>query len=275
LLDNAKETKTVSSPALAAVLTARMWSDRYLGRSEMVTVANNAMWMLTGNNPKLARDIARRSIRIRIDPKVDRPWLRGDFKCDPLELWAKAHRNQLVHAVLVLIQAWIAAGRPLSRARLGSFQQWAHVMGGLLEVIGVPGFLGNLDALYAHSDDDEAAWREFTRAWWDEHGGAQVHVSVLLALCEKQDLLSDVLGDGSARAQQTRLGRALQRARDRTFGEFRVVIGDADRKARTRYSVEPVRDADTAISPAHGQRIEANAASRGEAHWTPYEDDED
>src|SRR5882724_5361921 len=123
----------------------------------MMTVPNKARWMLSGNNPKLLLDIARRSIRIRIDPKVDRAWLRTSFKHDPLEEWAKSHRNELVRAALVLVQAWIAAGRPLSRARLGSFQAWAGVMAGVLGVAGVDGFLGNLDALYAHADTDDAA----------------------------------------------------------------------------------------------------------------------
>jgi hypothetical protein len=173
LLDNANDKKTLSAPSLAAVLTTRSWTDRVLGRTEMVTVPNKAMRMLTGNNPKLSRDIAQRSIRIRIDPKVDRAWLRTSFKHDPLKQWAKAHRNELVHAALVLVQAWIAAGRPLSRARLGSFQAWAGVLGGVLDVAGVEGFLGNLDALYAHADLDDAAWRAFTQLWWNTHGGAE------------------------------------------------------------------------------------------------------
>lgn len=275
LLDNARDTTVVSSPALAAVLTTRSWSDRILGFSEMVTVANHAMWMMTGNNLKLARDIARRSIRIRIDPKVDRPWLRADFKHDPLEEWAKDHRNELVRAALVLIQSWIAAERPRSRARLGSFQQWAHIMGGLLDVIGVPGFLENLDALYTHSDDEQTAWREFTEVWWEIHGSTPVHASVLLGLCEKQDLLANVLGDGSTRAQQTRLGRALQRARDRTFGELRVVIGTADRKSRTLYSLEQVSDAGSPAAPCNARLAEAESRPAREAHWIPFEDEAD
>jgi hypothetical protein len=272
LLDNANDKKTLAAPPLAAVLTTRSWTDRILGRTEMVTVPNKAMWMLTGNNPKLARDIARRSIRIRIDPKVDRAWLRTAFKHDPLEQWAKAHRNELVHAALVLVQAWIAAGRPLSRARLGSFQAWAGVLGGVLDVAGVEGFLGNLDALYAHADSDDAAWRAFTQVWWDTHGGAELHVSVLAELCETHDLMSEVLGDGTTRSQQVRLGRALQGARDRSFGQLQVLVGGADRKGRTLYALkhlgEPVSPCDarpSVVGSGHGEGTQ----------WVPYAEDGD
>ena len=37
-------------------------------------------------------------------------------------LWAMAHRGQLVRALLVLIRAWISAGRPRGQTRLGSFE---------------------------------------------------------------------------------------------------------------------------------------------------------
>jgi DNA primase catalytic core len=275
LLDNAKDMKAISSPALAAVLTSRSWTDRILGRSEMVTVPNKATWMLTGNNPKLSRDLARRSIRIRIDPKVDRPWLRAKFKHDPLEQWAKDHRSALVHGALVLVQAWIAAGRPLSRARLGSFQIWASTMGGLLDVIDVPGFLGNLDALYASSDDEQTAWREFTRVWWNTLGADQVRVSALLELCEKQELLSHVIGDGTTRAQQVRLGRALQRARDRIFGELQIVVGGTDRDSRTLYALHHVEPECAPTSPYDTRAVEVDPERREETHWVPYSDDDD
>lgn len=275
LLDNADEKTTLSAPSLAALLTTRSWTDRVLGRTQMVTVPNQAMWMFTGNNPKLSRDIARRSIRIRIDPRVDHAWLRSSFKHDPLEQWAKAHRRELVHAALVLIQAWIAAGRPLSRARLGSFQVWASVMGGVLDVAGVEGFLGNLDALYAHADGDAAAWREFTQVWWATHRDAQVHVSVLRELCDDKGLLSPFLGDGTARAQQVRLGRALQRVRDRVFGDLRVVMGGADRDSRTLYSLQQVDAADPAASTCGAPCIAVEPQRSAEAHWVPYADEDD
>ena len=194
--------------------------------------------MLTGNNPKLSKDIARRSIRIRIDPKVDRAWTRTSFKHDPIMSWAKACRDELVHAALVLVRAWLAAGRPLSGQRLGSFEQWAAVVGGILSVAGVDGFLGNLDELYANADVEGEAWREFTLAWWEQHGARPAYVSDLTDLCEKQDLMLQARGDGSARSQQSRLGRALQSARDRVFGDLQVVVVNQDRNKRTLYALK-------------------------------------
>ncbi|WP_434345657.1 CHC2 zinc finger domain-containing protein [Myxococcus virescens] len=238
LLDNANEKATLSSAALAAVLTSTSWTDRLLGKTQKLTLPNVAMWMLTGNNPRLSKDIARRSVRIRIDPKLDRAWTRTDFRHDPIIPWVKEHRSELVRAALTLVQAWIAAGKPLGKERLGSFEHWAAVMGGLLQVAGVEGFLGNLDELYANADVEGESWREFVQAWWAAHGAEEVLVSTLNELCEKDELMLQVRGEGGPRSQQSRLGRALQTARDRVFGDLRVVVRNQDRKKRTMYALQ-------------------------------------
>ena len=82
LLDNV--THTLESGVLAAALTSRNWSDRLLGKSETVSVPNSCLWIATGNNLQLGSEIARRTVWIRLDPKVDRPWERTGFRHDPL-----------------------------------------------------------------------------------------------------------------------------------------------------------------------------------------------
>jgi DNA primase len=240
LLDNAKEGWTLTSAALASVLTTHQWKDRLLGKSEMLSLPVTATWLLTGNNVRLSKDLARRSVRIRIAPKEDQAWLRDNFKHDPIAAWAAENRNALVSAALVLVRAWLAAGRPLGKARLGSYEQWAGVMGGLLDVIGVRGFLGNIREMYESADVEGASLREFVAAWWEEYTEAEMNVHGLVALCERQDLMLQVRGDGSTRSQQSRLGRALHGMRDRVFGQLQVVVLTQDRKKRTVYRLRPV-----------------------------------
>ena len=223
LLDNASENRKLASPHLAAVLTGQEWSDRILGKSEMVTQPNQSVWLMTGNNPQLSLEIARRCVRIRIASKTVEPWRRSQFKHPDLLEWVRANRPKLLHAVLTLIQYWVCQGRPMGNIVLGSYENWASTMGGLLESIGVTGFLGNLDNLYADSDSDGAAWAEFTQAWWEAFGAAPKKVTDLNDLCEEKNLLDAVRRDGSARSQEIRLGLALSRKRDCVCGEFTIV----------------------------------------------------
>jgi hypothetical protein len=222
LLDNLSERRVLESPALASVVTLPYWTDRLLGESEMLHLRNNALWLMTGNNPRLSAELSRRCIRLRIDPRIDMPWLRCGFRHPLITEWAQENRSALVHAALTLIQAWIAAGQPLHETRLGSFEKWSEVMGGVLEVAGIPGFLGNLNELYEASDGDGQLWREFTGAWWDAFRTTPKKVSDLTQFCEDRDLMQNVLGDGSTRSQQTRLGKALATKRDRVFNGLTV-----------------------------------------------------
>ena len=68
---------------------------------------------------------------------------------------------------MTLVQAWIAAGQPLHTVLLGSFEAWSAIVGGVLGVAEIPGFLGNLNELYETADADGQMWREFTAAWWE------------------------------------------------------------------------------------------------------------
>ena len=89
-------------------------------------------------------------------------------------IWVRANRGRLVAACLTLCQAWIAAGRPRGTRTIGSYESWAQVLGGVLEVAGIEGFLGNLDEMLEASDSEGAVWRGFVSAWWDRFGTAEV-----------------------------------------------------------------------------------------------------
>jgi len=190
----------------------------------MITVQNKAVWILTGNNPSMSLEIVRRCVRIRIAPQQDRPWLRKDFKHDPLLDWVRSERSRLVHACLVLIQAWIAAGRPAGKQRLGSFERWARTMGGLFDVIGVPGFLGGLEELYDSIDVEGGSWREFIAAWQERYGPHWHGCRDLRILATERSLLGSVIGDKGDRSQETKLGKALKQMDGRIFGELQVMI---------------------------------------------------
>lgn len=206
----------IDSAALAAALTAPFWEDRILGVSEIVRIPIRCVWVATGNNPQFSREIARRIVRIRLDAKRDRPWLRSGFRHPDLMSWVRANRPRLVAACLLLGTAWIAAGKPAGVKNIGSFEAWSRIIGGILDVAGVDGFLGNLDELMAASDAEGAIWRGLVAAWWDRFGTAEVGTSDLyeLALSSEPPL---PLGAGGDRSQRTRLGKAVGKMRDRVF----------------------------------------------------------
>ncbi|MBF0095588.1 MAG: toprim domain-containing protein, partial [Alphaproteobacteria bacterium] len=214
LIDNL--TRRLDSASVAAAITSTNWEDRILGRSETARLPVRCAWIATGNNPQVSNEIARRSVRIRLDARVDQPWRRDGFRHANLTTWVSGRRSHLIVACLTLVQAWIRAGRPHHARSIGGFESWAATLGGILDVAGVPGFLGNLEEMYEAADAEGGIWRTFVSAWWERFGAQGVGIADLYAIaldCEPP--LS--LGDGSERSQRTRLGRALARMRDRMF----------------------------------------------------------
>lgn len=115
----------VDSPALAALLTSKVYSDRILGKSKTVSAPTNALVLFTGNNIRLKGDLPRRIPKCRIDPAMEAPHERA-FPFDPLEL-ATTNRQKIVAAALTLIRAAQNAtqvGQSNGAGRLASFEVW-------------------------------------------------------------------------------------------------------------------------------------------------------
>jgi hypothetical protein len=212
----------LDSAALSAAITAPRWSDRILGQSKVAHVPVRCVWSATANNAVLSTEMARRTVRIRLDAELERPWERFEFKHPDLRGYARQRRGDLVAAVLTMVRAWFDAGQPANSVKpLGSFESWSAVIGGVLEVAGVGGFLGNTAEFYSSGDSETDAIGELLQAWWAKYKDRAVGVSELFVLTLGLD--SDIdLGDGSDRSQRIRLGKLLLAQRGRVFGDMKI-----------------------------------------------------
>ncbi len=212
----------LDSGTLAAALTTSVWEDRILGQSRTIRAPVRCAWLATANNPMLSRELTRRSVRIRIDPKVDRPWLRQAFHHDDLRAWVHAHRADLVWAALTLVRVWLAAGCPQSSVRpLGSYEAWCRVIGGILSHTEIAGFLGNLNEFYEAANTESAAWRSLVAVWWHTYQDTPMTAAKLLPLAREFDELE--IGGKDEGGQRRSLGKKLAVQRDRVIGRYRIV----------------------------------------------------
>ena len=156
---------TLSSSTLASLLTAARWDDRKLGTmSEMISRPNDRLWLITGNNLMIGGDLPRRTLRCTIDPGMPQPETRTDFKIPDLESWVHHHRGDLLSALLTIVRAWVAAGRPLgSRITSDSYSTWQRTVAGILSNAGIVGTFDHQDTQIAIATDDED-WIEFLAA---------------------------------------------------------------------------------------------------------------
>lgn len=220
-LDN--PTHALDSPVLAAALTAETWTDRVLGQSRTVALPVRVVWAVSGNNLTVSTENARRTVPIRLDARVDRPWEREGFRHPALLAWVRENRMELVWACAVLVQHWLAAGSKPGTVRLGSFEEWSATIGGILEAAGIPGFLDNRRRLYEVSDELGARLRALVAAWWDKFESKPVRVSDLWPLwCQVEGIEADAESSRADRAERTKFGRLVGKQRDRIIAGYRI-----------------------------------------------------
>jgi hypothetical protein len=107
--------------AINHFITAETFKGRILGLSETITVPNQAILMMTGNNIRIHKDLTRRVLICRLDTGNERPYTR-EFSFCPLG-YVRANRLKLVEYALTIINGTFDPAVNL-KAPLGSFNDW-------------------------------------------------------------------------------------------------------------------------------------------------------
>ncbi len=162
----------LDSPVLASLLTSTYFTGRILGRSEEVSVPNQASTVITGNNPRFTRELQRRLSLVRLNAGTDHPERRDDWHLDDIEEWTRANRGELLGALATLVMHWQAQpekDRKPKGTLLASYRAWYNVVGGVLTACGLgEAFQANRDQIemVAENDDDDPM-REFVGKWFE------------------------------------------------------------------------------------------------------------
>ncbi|MCW5939893.1 MAG: hypothetical protein KF884_10765 [Fimbriimonadaceae bacterium] len=232
-LDNLS--RKLDSDSLAAALTAPEWNDRALGAMRAINVPVRCVWAATANNAELSRDLARRTVWIRLDARTERPEDRTGFRHEELEVYAASQRPRLVSALCHIIDNWCDAGRPgFIDKKLGSFEQWSKTIGGILCHAGVNGFLDNIEEMrtaLSHGGDEE--WAQLYEEWSNRFGESRTTAADLFETAKAIDALANLLGDGSERSQKVAFGKALRRRVGIVLDGRRVIVVGTKQRAST------------------------------------------
>lgn len=142
------------SSTLEGLLTSASWSDRRLGETEMISMSNDRLWMLTGNNMRIAGDLARRVLWSWIDYRAPHPELRTGFHIEELEMWVAEHRGELLCALLTIVRAWSVAGRPVGpKVESSGYGTWLTGLRGIVDSAGFDATVGSLGGVTERAEE--------------------------------------------------------------------------------------------------------------------------
>jgi len=110
--------------------------------SEPRQIRNDIVMAMSTNFGVLSEDLLNRGLSIHLEPKgsiTDRQSSIGN----PRHQYLPRYREEIAAEVHGMIERWRAVGMPLDDSRYHPCTEWAYVIGGILMVNGVEGFLDN------------------------------------------------------------------------------------------------------------------------------------
>jgi hypothetical protein len=229
-------------------------ADRMFRTFETIVLPVRCSWIATGNNVQLGGDMPRRCYWVRLDAKSSQPFRRTGFRHENLAGWVAQNRGELIRALLTIARYWYLQGQPKAKSLkpLGSYESWCLTIGGMLELAGVEGFLGNAATMFEQADPEAVQWEIFLLALDDVFGSQPFKVGDLVERLAPsmtgvtevdkisqrlRDSIPDSLADAADRttgAFRKRLGTGFSERVGRRFGDSQIYIDRAgqDRKAK-------------------------------------------
>lgn len=217
--------------SFCTALTEPTIQGRVLGVSKNATVSTRSVFLSSGNNVGPVRDMARRVITIRLDPKVENPALR-EFADAPAATLAR-RRGEFVSHALTIVRAHRVAGSPrASCTGFGGYDDWAALVRHPLLWLGVADPVANVVEQLAADPDREELGRLLT-AWRKVFGAGAAHVADAVARTQpgvyggSTELFEVCMELAEERGQinRRRLGKWIARHAGRIVGGLRFEKG--------------------------------------------------
>jgi hypothetical protein len=239
---------TFDSASMAAMLTAPQFKDRVLAKSEVSSVPNNAVVLLTGNNMVLAGDMARRVVVCRIDANIETPFGRS-FEVDPLS-YCESHRLEMMVAALTLIRFCLSSSEfKTAPGRVASFEDWDKFVRQTVIHVGqtlAPDRFGDVMHLLKQNqseDPDRDGLRDLLLALRASFGTRVFTASEVFSACNRASaslestdakLNEAVLAvSPNQKLSTSGIGRLLRYRRDRICDGLSLQVGSDNKNGRT------------------------------------------
>lgn len=172
--DNISHHTKIDDPFVAGVITSGRFAGRVLGESEEEVAILRSIFVLAGNNVAASSEIMRRIVPCRLDAQSSKPGERRALF--DMDQWAAENRADLVWAVHIIVNHWIAQGMPrysgAHGANLATFHQWRDIVGGIIETAGMDPdnhFLAVYDHFIGEKMDSYSSDGDLIKFLWETY----------------------------------------------------------------------------------------------------------
>ena len=186
----------LSSRALEQLLTSPQWSSRLLGGNTIATMRNTKLWVATGNNCHVGKDMLRRTLWVSIDPKVARPEERTGYEIPNLNQWISQNKTFVLSHLYGLIIDWRDAGAPMPKDLAADSFPVLDISTAILNFHGVEGSARDRSNQPVQRSTDDEELLEFLYNLFDAFGDRSFSARDLLSATTDREALQHSIPGG-------------------------------------------------------------------------------
>jgi len=227
----------INNAVFEGIITAKKYSDRVLGRNEILTFDNELDFSLSGNiGISFTPDLLNRSRLIRLSLDVEDA-NKKEFKNPYLHKWVSENRGLILSALYSLVRNWIDKGMIKGKVIFTSFPEWAEICGGIMEAAGYDSpCKADEETLFLSVDKEtqdikklfEICYEKYPEEWVDKRKIKDIIINEAGEIFGYLNF-TEVSGN-------TKFGLMIKKFIGRVFSEVRLIIKDIKvRSSRLEY----------------------------------------
>jgi hypothetical protein len=222
----------IDNAVFEGIITAEKYSDRALGRNEILTLDNEMDFSLSGNvGVGFTADIANRSRFIRLFLDIEDANARK-FNNPNLHNWVKENRGEILSALYALVRNWVEKGMPQSNEQFASFPEWARICGGIMESAGYNSpCVADSETLAVGGDEETKDMKILFEMCYEQFHDKWVKKFDIKELVRLSDETIFAYLDFSKKADQTKFGMKVTKFVGRVMSDIILKVKDPKMRA--------------------------------------------
>lgn len=229
----------LDNSVLEAVITAERYSDRMLGRNDILTFDNELDFSLSGNiGIGFTPDIANRSKFIRLFLDIEDANSRR-FDNPGLHKWVAENRGLILSCFFRMIIEWIDKGSPKGKIPFASFYEWSEIVGGIMEVCGYANpCIKDKENLAVGGDTETTDMKRLFEMCNSFYGEEWIDKTKIRNLIKNSDEEIFHYFDFEKKTDQIKFGLKISKFVGRVLSNIRLVSDGNSRVARQLYKFQ-------------------------------------
>jgi len=217
----------INNAVFESIITAQKYSDRVLGRSEMLVFDNELDFSLSGNSDiGYTPDFANRCRFIRMFLDIEDANSKK-YKNDALHTWVLSNRDVILSALYSMVRHWIDSGKPPGSLPFASFPEWAKICGGVMESAGyLNPCTPDINLFGVGGDSETEDMKELFRLGHKSYKNEYITRKQIIEIVksDKVDIFPDF--NLNIKSDQIKFGIILSKFCDRILGTVRLSVKD-------------------------------------------------